>query len=121
MLIGAFTATPALSVVVPGQLASYGLAGPDPVELVLLQHPGVLQLLLGAALVAAALAPRARVAVTGAALCGKVAFLALVTAQPAAGSRMSPVPLVFDGVSVVVLAGLLVLAAGRHRTAEASS
>lgn len=117
MLIGAFTATPVLSVVAPGQLASYGLVGPDPVELVLLQHRGVLQLLLGAALVGAALAPRARAAITIAALCGKGAFLALVAAQPAVGAGMSPVTLVFDAVSVAVLAVLLVPALGRYRTA----
>ncbi len=121
VLIGVLTATPVLAVVTPVQLASYGITAPGPVELVLLQHRGVLQLLLGAALVGAALVPRARVAAVTTALCAKGAFLALVAVQPEAGPRISPVTLAFDGVSVVVLAVLLGAAAGRRSAAGAAS
>ncbi len=57
ILMGVLTATPVLSLVNPSQLEAYGVIDPDPIVLTLLQHRGIFQLLLGAALVWAALRP----------------------------------------------------------------
>lgn len=69
--MGVLTATPVLSVVDSGQLASYGVRTPDPVVTAVLQHRGVLQLALGTAIAWAALDRRIRVPILFAATATK--------------------------------------------------
>lgn len=117
--IGVLTATPVLSLVSPAQLESYGVVDPDVIVLTLLQHRGVLQLLLGAALVWAAFRPDVRVAVAIAAVVSKGAFLALILSRPEARAESSAVAMVFDPISIVLLGVLLIdigVRARRRRT-----
>lgn len=115
LTLGALTATPALVLIDPGQLASYGIEHPDAPTLAVLRHRGVLQLLLGAALVLAALRPRHRRPVLLGALLAKGSFLALVLGDPAVREGASPVGPVFDGVSIVLLAAILLRGARAGR------
>lgn len=59
-IVGILTMTPALVLVNPSQLEGYGVDSPDLIVLTLLQHRGVLQLALGAAIVWAAFDRRVR-------------------------------------------------------------
>lgn len=71
-----------------------------------LRHRGVLRLLLGAALVLAALRPRHRLPVLLGALLAKPSFLGLVLSDPAVRAGASPAGTAFDGVSIVLLAAI---------------
>lgn len=77
--MGVLTATPVLSVVDSGQLASYGVRTPDPVVTAVLQHRGVLQLALGTAIAWAALDRRIRVPILFAATATKGGGSVLLT------------------------------------------
>lgn len=118
VVMGLLTASPALSVVNPGQLASYGLLDPQPLALPLLQHRGILQLAVGAALVWAAFRPDVRVPVAVGVIVCKASWLTLTLASPAARDAVSPVPLVFDPLSILLLVVLLVDIAGQGRWAR---
>lgn len=114
--VGAMTATPVLSLVDPGQLASYGVRSPDPVVTALLQHRGVLQLALGAAIAWAALDRRARVPVLLAATVTKGANVLLMTTRPevhAAGPQ--GIGLWFDPACLILLPGIAIATAVTSR------
>jgi hypothetical protein len=108
VIMGVLTMTPALVLVDPGQLASYGVTDPDLIELTLLQHRGVYQLLLGAGLVVAAFRADLRVPVSVAAIVAKGGFLLLTVTRPEVLAVSSPVTMVFDPVCVVLLTAYLV-------------
>lgn len=120
--MGVLTAFPVLALVDPTQLESYGVSDPDPIVLTLLQHRGVFQLLLGAALVWAAFRPGVRVPVAVGAITSKGAALALTASRPEVLAESSPVAMVFDPVCLVLLTALLVdTAVGRRRAARAGA
>ncbi|MGW2092140.1 hypothetical protein [Promicromonospora sukumoe] len=114
--MGVLTAFPVLSLVNPAQLESYGVVDPDPIVLTLLQHRGVFQLLLGAALVWAAFRPGVRVPVALAAIVSKGVALGLTVSRPDVLAEASTTVLVFDPVCLVLLTALLAdVAVGRRR------
>lgn len=76
------TATPVLSVVDSGQLASYGVRTPDPVVTAVLQHRGVLQLALGTAIAWAGIDRRVRVPILFAATATKGGSVLLTPIRP---------------------------------------
>lgn len=115
IVLGVLTATPVLSLVNPSQLESYGVVDPDPIVLTLLQHRGIFQLLLGAALVWAAFRPHVRVAVAIAAIVSKGAALGLTVSRPEVLAESSPVAMVFDPICIVLLTALLIDTAVRAR------
>lgn len=108
ILMGVLTATPVLSLVNPSQLEAYGVIDPDPIVLTLLQHRGIFQLLLGAALVWAALRPDIRVPVAIAAIVSKGVALALTVSRPDVLAESSAVAMVFDPICLVLLTALLI-------------
>ncbi len=116
--LGVLTATPVQSLFDPAQLESYGVVDPDPIVLSLLQHRGVLQLLLGAALVWAAFRPGVRVPVAIGTIVSKGASLALTLSRPRDVAETSSVPLIFDAICIVVLMALLLDTALRARRIE---
>ncbi|ADB31042.1 conserved hypothetical protein [Kribbella flavida DSM 17836] len=118
LLMGVLTATPALALVDPGQLASYGVSDPDPVVLTLLQHRGIFQLLLGAALVWAAFRADVRVPVAIAAVVSKGGALMLTLFRPDVRAEASAVAMVFDPICIVLLTALLVHVAVRTRPGD---
>ncbi|MEV4168818.1 hypothetical protein [Nonomuraea sp. NPDC049709] len=106
-LIGAITTLPALALVNVGILDwNYGVADPAPMTQALLQHRGMLQLLLGAAIMWAAFHPPVRLAASLAAVAGKTTFLALILPNAAIRGDLSPLSVWFDLFCIVVL-GLL--------------
>lgn len=109
VLVGVVTALPALALVDVGTLElSYGLTDAEGMTLALLQHRGMLQLLLGAALVWAAFFPQARLAAALAAIVGKTTFLTLILPDPALRPDLALFSTVFDLTCIVLLAGLAV-------------
>jgi hypothetical protein len=115
-VIGLFTMTPALALVSPGQLAGYGVTAPDAVVLTLLQHRGMLQLALGAAIVWAALDRRVRVPILLAATITKGTGVLLTVTRPEVLSASSGnVGLWFDIVCLVVLPVIVVATLVRSR------
>ncbi|MBE1875465.1 hypothetical protein [Myceligenerans pegani] len=114
-VMGALTAFPVLSLVDPTQLESYGVVDPDPIVLTLLQHRGVFQLLLGAALVWSAFRPDVRVPVAIGAITSKGVALALTVSRPEVLAESSAVAMVFDPICIVLLTALLVDTAVRRR------
>jgi hypothetical protein len=108
-LIGVITTIPAFALVDVGILDwNYGVADPSPMTQALLQHRGMLQLLLGAAIVWAAFHPPVRLAAALAAVIGKSTFLALILPQPAVRADLSPLSVWFDTACIVVLGALAV-------------
>jgi hypothetical protein len=108
-IVGVITATPALALVWPGMLeTSYGLSNLDPMTTALLQHRGVLQGALGAAIVWAAFFPPARVPASATAIVTKSTFLALTAVDAQMRADMNLVSLVFDPIAIVILAGVIV-------------
>ncbi|MFD0888920.1 FecCD family ABC transporter permease [Streptosporangium algeriense] len=104
---GLVTTLPVLALVNPSMVGTtYGVTDPGPMVLALLQHRGVLQLLLGAALLWAVLSPPVRLAASLAAILAKVAFLGLTGAQAALW-------LAFLGAAVVTVLVYVVGALGR--------
>lgn len=114
------TAVPAWSLVRPQQVESYGITDPTPVVLALLQHRGMLQLLLGTALVWAALRPAVRIPIAAATVVAKGTFLTLVLTRPEVSGDVAATSLVVDAVCVALLLALLVDAASRAGTRVAA-
>lgn len=113
-LLGVITAVPIVSLLgEPALAALYGLPALDPATELLLGHRGVLQAVLGIALVAAAVRAEWLVQVAVAAIVTKGSFVALVLADPDARERIGLVSVVFDVVAIAVLAGV----AARRRPA----
>jgi len=105
VVLGLGTASPVMALVAPGTLeSSYGVDNPEPMVLVLLQHRGVLQAALGAALVWAAFRPAVRVPVAITAIFTKGIGLALTVPNPVLRETLSATTVVFDSVAIVLLA-----------------
>lgn len=120
--IGVLTMTPALALVDPAALGSYGVVDPAPPTLSLLQHRGVLQLALGAAIVWAAFDARVRVAILlGATLTKSAGVLLTVTRPEVYAVASGNVGLWFDLVCLVVLPTVAVLTLARGGIEEPSS
>lgn len=121
ILMGAITATPALALIDTYALeVTYQVTGAGPMEVALLQHRGMLQLVLGAALVWAAFFPPARIAASAAAITTKATFLALILPDPELRGDLALFSTVFDLTCIVVLTGLIAhRLAGRRRQAPA--
>lgn len=118
VVMGVFTALPALALVRPDQLeSSYGVTDPDPMLLTLLQHRGMLQLLAGAALVWAAARPGVRIPVAAGVAVAKTTALVLTATRPEAQAQASQV---IQGFDVVCVIALLVIIAGTLRSGAAS-
>jgi hypothetical protein len=118
LIIGVGTAFPLLALFDPGSLSTYGVEDPETDVLVLLQHRGVLQAVLGTALVYAAFRPAARVPVAIAAITTKSAGFAIAFDH---GESPPAVTLVFDTLSLVVLGAVLVTTVLRGRPAGAAA
>lgn len=119
LVLGVLTAFPVLSFVNPADLTTrYGLSGLDPTAEALLRHRGVLQLLMGAAMVWAAVNRSVRLPVIGAVVVSKAAFLQLAATIP--GADRPPVPGVqrFDTFSIIAL---LIIAAWHLATRQGSA
>ncbi|WP_157973828.1 hypothetical protein [Desertihabitans aurantiacus] len=108
--------TPALALVSPAQLAGYGVTAPDAVVLTLLQHRGMLQFALGAAIVWAGFDRRVRVPILlGATITkGTGVLLTLIRPEVLAASAGN-VGLWFDLVCLVVLPAVAVTTLARGR------
>ncbi|MBF8192950.1 hypothetical protein ITP53_46200 [Nonomuraea sp. K274] len=107
VVLGVVTTLPAVAIVNAGILDwNYGVSDPAPMTQALLQHRGMLQLLLGAAIVWAAFHPPVRLAAALGAVAGKSTFLALILPNPAIRGDLSPLSIWFDVFCIVVL-GLL--------------
>jgi hypothetical protein len=120
-LVGVITATPALALVWPGMLASsYGLSDLDPMTTALLQHRGVLQGALGAAIVWAAFHPPVRVPASATAIVTKTTFLALTAVDAKLRADLNLVSLVFDPIAILILAAVIVHQLRAARPAPAS-
>jgi hypothetical protein len=121
-IVGVITATPALALVWPGMLeTSYGLSNLDPMTTALLQHRGVLQGALGAAIVWAAFFPPARVPASATAIVTKTTFLALTAVDAQMRADMNLISLVFDPIAIVILAGVIVHHLRTSRTVAAAA
>jgi hypothetical protein len=116
--MGLFTAVPVLALIDPGQLASYGVTEPEPMELTLLQHRGVFQLLAGTALVWAAFRQDVRVPVALAVIVSKGSALLLTVTRPEAQALANPAIQLFDLACVVILAWLVVSTLVRRSAAR---
>lgn len=118
--VGVMTATPVLSLMNPEQLAGYGVESPDLVVTTLLQHRGVLQLALGAAIVWAAFDRRVRVPVLLAATVTKGAGVLLILTRPEVfAAAPGNIGLWFDLVCLIllpVIAIATIVSARRTRT-----
>lgn len=121
VFMGIFTAIPVISLINPSQLASYGVEDPDRIVLTLLQHRGVLQLVLGASLLYAAFKPDIRVAVALGAILTKSAALLLTASRSDVLAVASGVFLVFDPICLVLLGAILADIWLRRRRFGASS
>lgn len=108
IFMGVFTTTPVLAVLNPAQLESYGVIDPNSIVLTLLQHRGLLQFVLGAALVYAAFKPDIRVAVALASIFTKGGNLLLTYLRPEVFAEASTVAMVFDPLCIVLLVAILV-------------
>lgn len=117
IVMGVLTATPALSLVNPAQLESYGVVNPNSIVLTLLQHRGLLQFALGASLVYAAVKPDIRVAAAIASIFTKGGGLLITYSRPEVFAEASEVAMVFDPLCIVLLTAILVdIALQRWRT-----
>ncbi|GAA3129426.1 hypothetical protein [Streptosporangium carneum] len=106
---GLITTLPVLALVSASMLSvNYGITDPDPMVLALLQHRGVLQLLLGAALVWAAFFPPVRLVAAPAAILAKSVFLGLILPNAAARPDLSPLSVVFDLSCIAALGAVTV-------------
>jgi len=108
VILGIGTATPALALGWASTVAAgYGIPAPaDPMLMALLQHRGMLQAALGAALVWAAFQPLARVPAAVTAIVTKATFVSLLATLPGP-SRLGQVPGVpFDLVAIALLAAV---------------
>lgn len=120
VVVGIVTATPALALVAPATLdVSYGLTDPDAMTLALLQHRGLLQAVLGAAIVWAAFAPRLRTPLLLAPVVTKTTFLGLTLGNPAIRGDVTLFSTVFDILAVVLLLAVVAAPLVRIRLAPA--
>ncbi|MEV4716773.1 hypothetical protein AB0J94_06195 [Micromonospora noduli] len=109
-IVGVITATPALALLWPQLLtSSYGLADPDRMTVALLQHRGVLQAALGAAIIWGAFHLPARVPAAATAIITKSVFLALTVVDVGMRADMNLISLVFDPIAIVILTIVIVL------------
>ncbi|WP_433315464.1 hypothetical protein ACQP0U_02735 [Micromonospora sp. CA-269861] len=109
-IVGVITATPALALFWPQLLtSSYGLADPDRMTTALLQHRGVLQAALGAAIVWGAFYVPARVPAAATAIITKSVFLALTVVDVGMRADMNLISLAFDPIAIVILTVVVVL------------
>ena len=117
---GVITATPVFALGGPGALEfAYGIGIPeDPMLLALLQHRGVLQAALGAALVWSAFRPAVRVPVAVTAIATKASFLALMATLPDSAGLDAAAGASFDVVAIVFL---LVVVIRQTRAARAAA
>ncbi|MBE3009395.1 hypothetical protein IL992_09310 [Microbispora sp. NEAU-D428] len=109
VILGVVTALPALALVSPGGALdfSYGISPPsDPMTLALLQHRGILQGALGAALVWAAFQPAVRVPAAVTAIVTKSVFLGLMATLPVAVRAGATPGILFDIGAIVLLAAV---------------
>ncbi|MBM7492822.1 ABC-type sugar transport system permease subunit [Micromonospora luteifusca] len=110
IIVGVITATPAVALFWPGLLdSSYGLADPDRMTTALLQHRGVLQAALGAAIIWGAFYLPVRVPAAATAIITKSSFLALTVVDSGMRGDMNLISLVFDPLAIVTLAVVIVL------------
>jgi hypothetical protein len=116
VVMGLITATPAVALVNRAAIDYYGLGSLDPMVVVLLQHRGVLQLVLGAALVWAAFFPPARLAAALGAITTKSTGLILTLGNELTRSQAPLFTVVFDSVCVALLLGLAVVELQRLRS-----
>ncbi|GLZ07236.1 hypothetical protein Acsp03_47020 [Actinomadura sp. NBRC 104412] len=114
VILGVVTATPAMVLVRPETLSTYaGLDVPsDPMVLALLQHRGILQAALGAALVWAAFHPSLRIPAAVTAIATKSTFLFLMATLPGP-SRLGDVTGV--PIDIAAIAILLIIATRTYR------
>jgi hypothetical protein len=109
VVLGVITTIPALALVDVSALDSgYGVTDPDPMTLALLQHRGMFQLLLGAAIIWSAFHRPARLAVALGAVISKSTFLFLTLSNETTRGDIPPYTIAFDATCIVVLAGLAV-------------
>jgi len=109
VILGVVTALPALALVSPERAleVSYGISPPsDPMAAALLQHRGILQAALGAALVWAAFHSEVRVPAAVTAIATKSVFLVLMATLPAAVRAGATPGILFDIVAIVLLAAV---------------
>lgn len=123
MVMGVVTALPALALIDLYALEwTYQVTDTTPMTAALLQHRGMLQALLGAALVWAAFSPAVRLGAAIAAVAGKSTFLALILPEPALRGDLALFSIVVDLACIVLLAGLAVgEIAARRRPARAAA
>jgi len=120
VVLGVITMLPALALADASALdASYGVTDPEPMTLALLQHRGMLQLLLGAMIVWAAFHRPARLPAAVAALLGKGTFLALTLPDPALRADIPWYTVVFDLTCIVVLTAVAAAGLRSRRLAPA--
>ncbi|WP_075743442.1 MULTISPECIES: hypothetical protein [Actinoalloteichus] len=104
VVLGCITATPVFALIDPGVLTwTYGVASRDPMIVGLLQHRGVLQLVLGAGLVWAAFRPSVRVVVASAAILTKSVFLGLLLPDASLRADLAAFSVWFDAFCIVFL------------------
>jgi hypothetical protein len=121
IFMGALTTTPMLAIINPAQVESYGVYEPGQIVLTLLQHRGLLQLALGAALVLSAFKPDMRVAAAIAAIVTKGGGLLLTISRPEVLAESSTVAMIFDPICIVLLSAILVDIIVQSRRASATS
>lgn len=109
VVLGLITMTPVLALVTPAALEYYGLTQLAPMEEALLRHRGVMQLVLGAALVWAAFVPAVQVPVALAAITTKTTNLVLTLSDSTTRPDAPLFSTVFDSLAVLLLIGLIVL------------
>jgi hypothetical protein len=120
VVMGVVTTTPALALLDPAALGSaYGVRDPDPMTLALLQHRGMMQLVLGAGLIWAAFLPPVRLAVALGAVTTKSTFLALVLSDAALRTQVIP-NAVFDSACIILLTALAAHEVAALRASRAS-
>ncbi|MFD5177969.1 hypothetical protein ACFWM1_19325 [Nocardia sp. NPDC058379] len=107
VVLGLITMTPVLALVTPVALEYYGLTQLAPMEEALLRHRGMMQLVLGAALVWAAFVPSVRVPVALAAIVTKATNLVLTLSDPATRPDAPLFSTVFDTLAVLILIGVV--------------
>ncbi|KAA9154808.1 hypothetical protein FPZ12_031090 [Amycolatopsis acidicola] len=118
VLLGVLTMLPVLALADASVLeTSYGVTDPEPMTLALLQHRGMLQLLLGAMIVWAAFHRPARVPAAIAAVLGKGTFLALILSDVDLRAEVPWYTVVFDALCIVVLTTVAIVD-GRNRAAR---
>ncbi|WP_446222204.1 hypothetical protein ACTWPB_20540 [Nocardia sp. IBHARD005] len=119
VVLGVITMTPVLALVTPVALEYYGLTQLSPMETALLRHRGVMQGVLGAALVWAAFVPGVRVPVAVAAITTKTTNLVLTLSDTATRPAAPLFSTVFDTLAVLMPIGLVVFGLRPTRSSAA--